>query len=95
LLQLTLEDFAPRVNDCFRVSGNGATLELTLAEAIARGTARPGGRTPFILLFQGPLAPILPQATYRFEHHDLPALDIFIVPVGPQGDRMRYEAIFN
>jgi hypothetical protein len=93
--QLTVEDFTPYVDTRFVVAGGGFMLELVLAEAVARGQGRPEGRAPFILLFQGPLAPILPQATYRFEHQDLAALEIFIVPVGPEGDRMRYEAIFN
>ena len=54
-----------------------------------------GARVPFALLFHGPAAPILPQAMYRFEHPALPPLDIFIVPIGPEGDAMRYEAIFS
>ena len=65
-----------------------------LVEAIARPGGIPNGRRPFALLFHGPLTPILPQAMYRFEHPAFSPLGIFIVPVGPQGDRMRYEAIF-
>ena len=92
---LTVEDFTPHANSRFVVTGGGVTLELVLAEAVGRGQGQRGGRTPFTLLFHGPLAPILPQATYRFEHQAMPPLDIFIVPVGPERDRMRYEAIFN
>jgi len=92
---LTVEDFAARVNDDFRVSDGSASWQFSLVEAAARGSGRPGKRTPFALLFLGPAAPILPQAMYRFEHPALPPLDLFIVPVGPDGDRMRYEAIFT
>ena len=90
---LTVEQFARHVNESFTVNGEART-PLVLVEAAERGGARPGGRQRFVLLFHGPPAPVLPQATYRFEHPAFPSLEIFIVPVGPEGDRMRYEAVF-
>jgi hypothetical protein len=92
---LTVDRFAAQVNDRFILIHQDSRFELTLVEASPQGGARPGGRQPFALLFHGPGAPILPQATYRFEHPAFPPLDIFIVPVGWDGDRMRYEAIFT
>jgi len=91
---LTVEKFAAHLNDTFTVIHPTSAAELVLVEAAPRPGGRPEGRRPFALLFHGPLAPILPQATYRFEHPGFSALEIFIVPVGPDGDRMRYEAIF-
>jgi hypothetical protein len=91
---LTIAHFAAHLNERFTVGDGTTQTELALVEASPRGGGRPGGRQPFALLFHGPPAPILPQAMYRFEHPALPPLDIFIVPVGPDGDRMRYEAIF-
>jgi len=39
---------------------------------------------------------MLPQATYTLEHTELGELDIFLVPVGPDGGgRQQYEAVFN
>jgi hypothetical protein len=32
---------------------------------------------------------------YRLEHPELGVLDIFLVPLGPEEGRMRYEAIFG
>lgn len=63
----------------------GLALELT--EVSERGTG-------FALTFRGPAASPLPQATYRFERGDDPPRDIFIVPVGGDGETAVYEAIF-
>jgi hypothetical protein len=92
---LTVETFAAHLNDRFTVSHDGAPFEFTLVEAAARREGRPGGRRPFALLFLGPSVPVLPQAMYRFEHPAFAPMDIFIVPVGPEGEHMRYEAIFT
>ena len=91
---LTVEKFAAHLNDTFTVIHPTSGAELVLIEAVSVPGGQPDGRRPFALLFHGPLAPLLPQATYRFEHSGFSALDIFIVPVGPDGDRMQYEAIF-
>ena len=29
------------------------------------------------------------------EHQDLATMEIFLVPLGPEGQGMRYEAVFN
>ena len=91
---LTIEHFAVHLNEHFSVSDGTSQAEFVLVEASPRRGGRPGGRQPFALLFHGPSAPILPQAIYRFEHPALPPLDVFIVPVGPAGEYMQYEAIF-
>ncbi len=49
----------------------------------------------FSLLFRGPMAPCFPQAIYRLHHEKLGSMDLFLVPVGPDGQGMQYEAIFN
>lgn len=89
---LTIDDFAHRIGKAFAVEAGGGSLPLTLAQAQELPlSGRPGGS--FRLEFGGPAQPILPQAIYPFridgEQHD-----IFIVPIGPKADGMRYEAIF-
>jgi hypothetical protein len=93
---LTLEHFAPHLGKTFRVT-NAAETALTLVEAapIASPGSDQGRRAAFALLFRGPLTPWLPQAIYGFEHPGGDVLEFFIVPVGPDKDGMRYEAIFN
>jgi hypothetical protein len=38
---------------------------------------------------------VLPQRIYPFEHPDLGAFEVFIVPVGADPDGVRYEAVFS
>lgn len=95
--RLTHEHFAPYVNQTFRVRLESATVDLVLIQAdrLSDHAASPNGRPPFSLVFRGPRQPMLPQKIHRFEHPTLGALDIFIVPIGPDQLGMRYEAIFN
>ena len=89
---LTLADFAPNRGRPFAVqAGNGST-QLTLTEAQELpGSQRDGGG--FRLELVGALQPSLAQGTYRFLIAGKP-YDIFIVPIGPTPQHMRYEAIF-
>ena len=50
---------------------------------------------PFSLLFRSTAKSYAPQGTYRVTHEQLGALDIFIVPLGPDQHGMRYEVIFT
>lgn len=51
-------------------------------------------KAPYTLTFEGPLQPYALQGMRRLEHPTLGALEIFFVPLGPVGGRMRYEAVF-
>ena len=51
---------------------------------------------PFTLTLRDPGArTALAQGTFRFEHPTRGTLDLFTVPVGPDGEGMCYEIIFN
>jgi hypothetical protein len=50
---------------------------------------------PFSIIFRGPSGQSLPQRIYRLEHAQLGTLDLFLVPIGPDGVGMCYEAVFN
>ena len=95
---LTLATFEPRLGESFRIAlddGGGVDVELVEAAASSAGAAPPEGlREPFSIVFRGPLEPVLPQRIYVLEHDDLGALEIFLVPVGPDDAGMRYEAVF-
>jgi hypothetical protein len=97
LEELKIGDFSGRVGEKFRVGEAGAAVELTLIEAtdLSRADAPGPRRSPFSLVFRGPLAPVMPQRTYPIEHAALGRLEIFLVPIGPDGKGMRYEAVFN
>jgi hypothetical protein len=97
---LEFAHFAGRVGERFDASaGDGAGVPLELVEATESG--EPGGRGPegqerlqFSLVFRGPTAPVLPQGTYPIGHAELEDLVLFLVPLGPDADGMRYEAAF-
>jgi hypothetical protein len=110
LQTLTAGDFLPHQGTRFRLTGGPppdglpATIEAELVEVTEYGTSAAGSfRAPFSVLFHGPLEPVLPQGSYRVEHEQLGTLELFIVPVGPDGPRvpgqaptaMRYEAVFG
>jgi hypothetical protein len=93
LEQLTGAAFAPYVGQPFAVLPAG--LDQIDLELVSVTESTPG-RRPFALLFRGPASDIyLRQQTHRLEHPQLGALELFLVPIGPEDGCMRYEAIFN
>ena len=52
-------------------------------------------RQQFSVVFRGGSDQPLPQRIYRVEHDELGALEIFLVPIGPDEVAQRYEAIFT
>jgi hypothetical protein len=97
LESLTFEDFTGRVGEGFRLEERSGVVELTLIEVtdLARRENPGPRRSPFSLVFRGPFSPVMPQRTYALEHASLGRLEIFLVPIGPDADGMRYEAVFN
>ena len=96
---LSMHDFTDCLGTKFRVhSATTQTCDLELAEATSLGSAAgrtPSNRDPFSLIFRGAPQPILPQQIYKFEHDRLGTLEMFIVPIGPDNQGMRYQAIFT
>jgi hypothetical protein len=85
--------FAASVGSAFRVDLGAGEAELRLIEL--RDRPSPPRSESFALLFHGPPAPILPQRTYSLSHPALGAFDLFLVPIGRDGERTQYEAVFN
>ena len=97
----SLATFTPHVGQTFRLTvdpGTRIDVELVRAKPLDDGRQpfqnRPGQRQAFALVFRGPETPRLAQRIYRFEREAL-AEDIFIVPIGLDGGRLLYEAIFT
>jgi hypothetical protein len=98
---ITFDQFSGRVGQTFDVAdGSGTAIEAELVEAVE--TAQPGGTGPdgrrrlqFSLVFRGPTEPALAQATHALDHPDLGHLDVFLVPIGPDAQGMRYQAVFG
>jgi hypothetical protein len=98
---LTHQDFAGRLGEQFELQvPEGPPVPLELIEATEGEAA--GGRGPegqerrqFSLVFRGPSAPVVPQGTYPLGHAELEGLELFLVPIGPDAEGMRYEAAFG
>ena len=100
---LTVDAFQPRIGETFRIRPRPDTdvaAELIEARALGGGPSRAPSdtsqrRTPFALSFRTSLAAPLPQSIYEVVHDEMGAYEIFLVPVGPDGKGMVYEAIFT
>jgi uncharacterized protein DUF6916 len=96
LQDLTAASFEAHLGTPFRVNfGGESPLEVLLYE-VKLHEAHPGPRSqPFSIYFRGPHPPLLPQQIYPLEHDRLGTFEIFLVPIGPDAQGMRYEAVFN
>ena len=105
LESLTAADFRDVKGSKFRLAaglpepGATANLEVELADVTEVAGLAPTFRAPFSVLFHGPVEPVLRQAIYRLEHDQFGAVDLFLVPIGPELSAgqavMRYEAVFG
>ena len=96
--ELLSTDFVPYLHQAFRIRLAGVEpIDLELVSVTeADQPPQPGARRPFSLHFLGPVSSqYLIQHIYRLEHEEMGALELFIVPLGSEEGRMRYEAIFS
>ena len=95
---LTKSDFEPFLGEAFAVDVEGAeTFEIELVEAarIGSDSSYTTREEPFAVVYRGPHDPLLQQGMYRLNHEGLGEITLFLVPVGPDDEGMRYEAVFN
>jgi hypothetical protein len=96
--ELTIESFEPFVGTSFWVEfPNGKKVELRLIRAgkVMESEAAQLKRQPFSLYFIGPKSYLLQQQTYHVTHESMSAMDLFLVPVGIEGNAYLYEAVFT
>ncbi len=100
---LTVDAFQPRVGQTFRIrprADSEIEAELIEVRALRGGPNRAPSeasqrRTPFSLSFRTSLTAPLPQSIYEVAHEEMGSYEIFLVPVGPDGKGMVYQAIFT
>src|SRR5687767_6452168 len=94
---LTEEEFSKHLNTIFRINHEGQSavdLELVQVKGYMNKPGEAEGMERFSVFFKGP-KPLLPQSTYLLSHEGMGIIDIFLVPIGVDGDGFRYEAVFN
>jgi hypothetical protein len=95
LSTLTLASFEPHVATTFTIVVEDLREATVLSSATPLGAApAPGVRAPFSLVFKAATRRTLPQRIYRLEHPVLGVMELFLVPILPDPDGQRYEAIF-
>ena len=93
---LTVSDWSECLGQIFQThSKPEEQLDLQLISVTPLGAESGYRRQAYSLLFSGPLTPLLPQAIYPLRNAVMGELGIFLVPLGPAGQTMRYEAIFT
>jgi len=92
--QLNSKIFSQHLKSNFRLSvPGGASLSLELLEVEEKNYSP--NLEQFSLVFRGPLTPQLVQGQYALEHEKLGKMELFLVPIGPDGVGMGYQAVFN
>ena len=97
LESFTCATFQSRLNEQFTLAVDDTTtqvLELVAARESPTTPGFEGPRAPFSVVFRSP-GPVLAQRTYRLQHAELGAFDLFIVPIAQGPDGVRYEAVFT
>lgn len=98
LAQLQSSDFRAHLNSMFSVRlDEMEPIELELVKMVEAGPKfKPEARQPFSLYFLGPVSSrYLLQHTYHLEHPQMGEIDLFLVPLGLEAGRMRYEAVLT
>lgn len=98
LEQLTGSDFRPYLNTTFTIRLEGIDpIPLDLVSVTESDAGPwPDARQPFALHFLGPVSTqYLLQHIYTLHHPTMGTLELFLVPLGPEQGRMRYEAVFS
>ncbi len=94
LESFTVQTFSRHLGSTFRIHPDASSslgFELISATRLGEGSA---GR-PFSIVFRGPGDVLLPQRIYRMEHEEIGVFDLFLVPIGPDEEGLRYEAVFT
>jgi len=93
---LTLEHFAPRLNDTFvSVSDGNAPFILVEARPLPASTLQGMLRSPFSLLFRNSSAILFNQKIFQLQHDAFGEVGIFLVPVARDNHGFLYQAVFN
>jgi len=92
--QLTIEAFQKNFHSKFRVVRPGAP-QVMLDLVDIKIELCPPPQEQFSVFFTAPAACGLGQGNFRMQHEQMGEFDLFIVPIGTDGQEIRYQAVFN
>ena len=94
---LTLQHFAPYVNETFAATMHDGEVPFVLVDArpLQGSTAPDTMRPPFSLLFRNGSSFLFPQQLYLMRHEGMGEVGIFLVPIAREREGFLYQAIFN
>ena len=98
LESFTIDTFAGHHGDTFIARAGDAELLLRLAEVTPlweSGGRAEAHRQAFSLVFVAHPSPVCEQRIYELQHPHIGEFELFLVPIGPGPEGMRYQAIFT
>jgi hypothetical protein len=96
LATLTKEMFDPHLGSRFLMHvAPDRTIELELIATEPLSTPANAKRPSFLVRFRAAEGGHVPQQIYVLEHPVMGRLEIFLVPAGPDGVGLRYDAVFS
>jgi|694.fasta_scaffold48063_4 hypothetical protein len=97
LVQFTSTDFSSHLNQPFKLEVESLPpilLQLRAVRNVAEAENGPSYQraTEFVVVFNGPLRPLLPKQIYCLEHPIMGKIKLLFAPIGPSGASMQYQA---
>ncbi|MGD9583792.1 MAG: hypothetical protein AB7V26_09055 [Lysobacterales bacterium] len=93
--ELRLDDFLPLLGQSLAIECAGQRRTLELKEVLPIDSPSPRQSPPFSLTLRASDGWRSEQGIFRLDHPQRGALDIFFVPIGPDGLGLCYQAVFN
>ena len=102
--KLNIDDFEKRIGETFHVThqeGEPFELELRRADVSQyheledENAQKERERKPFSVEFHSRRNEHVPQQLFSVKHDDMGEFDLFLVPLGPDAEGHRYEAVFG
>jgi len=95
-VQYQFDDFNSCLNQPFTLELSDSSVYPLKLISVDKypGSAAPGVHEPFSVVFRGDSNTVLDQQIYLIKHCTLDDMELFIVPIGPDDEGMRYEAVF-
>lgn len=91
----TREDFAGIAGESLQWTLHDQRLPVVVETVDDRPNPGPEGRQAFSVSFRVATAHTHAQGMARLDHPQRGPLEVFVVPVGQEGDAILYEAVFN